>query len=147
MSRYSYRGLLLGLLVISSACGTATAPGAVSSDVSEARRRWLAFAPTDYTFLSRTTTSWVPLGGRFQFVTVRGGWVVSSVDFITGAPRDTRGQFTLSGLWTLIDHGGDEHRQLAEVLFDERGVPVRLMNGTFANDGGMLYEVLDVRER
>ena len=135
------RHLPLALLLATAACSSATEPdGTFDHDLDAARERWAAARPGDYAFELRITTAWFPPGG-YTRTEVRDGAVVAVRRVETGEPLAITNALTIDGIHAALAWARERGEPLSQLRFDRDGVPLEAMSGTFANDGGVRYEV------
>ena len=134
MSRSWARVASIALAVMVSSCSSATEPQ--SGGVDFARVLWLGSHPRTYSYEVAVTAFFgTPGSVRVQ---VSDGRVVSA--------RDSTGQ-TVANFDLTVDDIWDDllaaraRNELNSAKFGQRGVPVEVDLGTWANDGGVHYSV------
>ena len=131
------RNILLSFVLLGCSAGTATGP--LTTDVDEARGRWLASRPRSYTFDVEPSSSWFAPAGYYR-IRVDNGQVVEARD-----PKGAAADFplTIDTIWDRI-LAARAKNELNAAEFDVRGVPVESDMGPWPVDGGVHYSIRNV---
>jgi hypothetical protein len=128
-------------LVAAVACSSASTPDPTFDyDFDAARARWAGARPSSYSFELLVTTAWVRPDG-FDRIDVQNGVVAAVRHLDTGATRPAAGAPTIDSIYAQLAAARARGEALSQLRFDRAGVPLEAMYGTFANDGGVHYEV------
>jgi Family of unknown function (DUF6174) len=129
-------------LLAAAACdaGPTAADETFDSDLDAARARWVAARPSDYSFELRVNTAWFPPRGH-DLIIVRNGAVASVRRLDSGESLPTANAYTIDGIYEVLASFRARGEPLARLRFNADGVPLEAMAGSFANDGGVAYEV------
>lgn len=132
------------LAACSSVTGVADATDVVDPtlDFDSAQMRWVAVRPSNYGFDFITHTAMVPSAG-FHHVEVLDGRVATVWSYSTGGGTFASASYglTIDSLWARFNRAKSQGETLTSLRFSTEGVPLEAMVGSFANDGGVHYEV------
>ena len=134
--------LTSAVLLAAAACAAepTAADETFDTDLDAARARWVAARPSDYSFELRVNTAWFPPRG-YDLVIVRNGAVASVRRLDTGEGLPTANAYTIDGIYDVLASYRARGEPLARLRFNADGVPLEAMAGSFANDGGVAYQV------
>jgi hypothetical protein len=135
--------LLGAAIILLAACSSATDATPVadaSLDFESARIRWAASHPSSYGFDFIAYTAMLP-SADFHHVEVAGGRVTTVRSQSTGVLVGNSVGFTIDDLWARLITAKSQGESLSHLYFNSAGVPIEVMIGSFANDGGVHYEV------
>jgi hypothetical protein len=136
----STRILLCTAIALLGACSSATEPVVPTLDFDAAEARWATSHPSSYSFDYISYSAMLPTQGFFR-VDVTNGSVVRVMSYSTGAFVATTAGFTIDDLWARIKQAKSAGETLSELRFSVDGVPLDAMIGSFANDGGVRYQL------
>lgn len=142
----STRALLCAAIAIVGACSSVTGvPDATdiadpTLDFDSAQLRWAAAHPSNYGFDFIVHTAMVPSAG-FHHVDVQNGRVAIVFRYPGGEHVDAKNGFTVDTLWARLNAAKRQGESLSQLRFSTDGVPLEAMTGSFANDGGVHYEL------
>jgi hypothetical protein len=134
---------LVGLVALSACVSDVTAPDLVADPAlsfDEAHARWLSVRPPDYSFEFEAQGAMVPSPGFFR-ATVLGGRLVEVSRAWSGEIAPIEQGFTIDQLWERLSAARARGEPLSELQFSREGIPMRATAGSFANDGGVRYQL------
>jgi hypothetical protein len=132
--------LFSAVIALLGACSSVTEPIVPTLDFDAAQARWASSHPSSYSFDYISYSAMLPTQGFFR-VDVTNGSVVRVMSYSTGAFVATTAGFTIDDLWARIKQAKSAGETLSELRFSVDGVPLDAMIGSFANDGGVRYQL------
>lgn len=133
-------GVVLGLLWACSSATDATNIADPTLDFDSAQIRWTTSHPSTYSFEVITYTAMLPSSG-FYHVEVTDNRVATVRSDSTGALVAASFGFTVDELWARLNWARGQGDGVSSLRFSREGVPIQAMTGSFANDGGVYYEL------